>query len=72
MFIGRLIPHYKLKESFSKEYRKILANAKGKKKCWQDLRLPLKMSFPPRIEYGINSSGNPEAFDITRLPSARE
>ena len=31
MFIERLIPHYKLKESFDKEYRKILANAKGKK-----------------------------------------
>jgi hypothetical protein len=37
------------------------------------------MSFLPRTlwlglidKYGINSSRNPEAFDITELPSVRE
>jgi hypothetical protein len=30
------------------------------------------MSFLPRIRYGVNSSRNPEALDITGLPPARE
>jgi len=50
----------------------ILAEGKLNFEIVEKFQATSKNVIPARVKYGVNSSGNLEAYDITGLPRGRE